>query len=762
MRPHRCDFWNVIIGVFAIGTCVTLPQRSFARDDISRDLKEIISELSELRENTTGYSKIASEPGLGLQTAEAERAFVRAVEATTDRRWLSVVQELQRFLTLTQKPDPQMWLKAQYMIGRAYEERSQGYRAARAYMRYLAVYSTSKKADLTELTEVIERLVKVTTKASSSELVELRQFLSSIAAMNVPGSIEPELKYFLAVGGARVGERNLALSWLEDSSEDAQTPDLKARGRFFKALLAMQDQKWDEAESTLQSILSMSGVKDQTIERTRLSLARIYLKQKKPKTAMSIYESIPADSEQYRDALFEKTFANIREGQSKLARDYAIEYLEKFADHPDAMQMRVMRSWLDIHTGDLNAANQSIAATKTALVAMRDKVSSAMTGKESLSYLDAKLVRETTMGEVQIPPELEDLLSMFEQLSELDTRLSEAEGVALNALYTLAKSDIRLYKPALANRLDQMIRLINRQYQISERHIEVETARLKNSLTKIDKQKLMASQSRRKDMFSKAQQISRDAKRLVYWTGPAEQLVELAKHWNKLSTMNKSSPTKAAMADSETKGTSDQVTANQVRQDMLATLTDIRRLQAANIVRLSKIDEQKKVFEGYMNEIHESQSVLETYEPLETQTLDLLDDQDSQQAWKLIQNTSSLLYQSLDDLYRDADQNLSKTLASIDGLLSREQKQRREIALLRELLEKTGAQLTSTLIAHFDQVIGQRIAKQEKWSGDIDYLRYTKASDAHDNQTKSKDLELQILSDSLRQPGQGEPAQWMR
>ncbi len=98
---------------------------------------------------------------------------------------------------------------------------------------------------------------------------------------------------------------------------------------------------------------------------------------------------------------------------------------------------------------------------------------------------------------------------------------------------------------------------------------------------------------------------------------------------------------------------------------------------------------------------------------------------------------------------------------STDGFPSYSKEFKNEFDNLTEILEKNAAKTSPDLLAHFESVIGQRIANQQKWAGDIDYLEYAKKTDEHKNIKKHRELEIQILSDNLRDQESG-ARQWPR
>jgi tetratricopeptide (TPR) repeat protein len=717
--------------------------------DVSRSMKENISDLNILRQNAQAFVAVSKTTGLGKQTVEPEQALLRAEQALSTGHWLSALQESQRYLSTIQQPEPASWMKAQLISGKAYEERGMPGKASKAYLRYLATFMTSKESKFEELSDVLERLVRTSTKAGSKSKVELNQFLSSLSSMQVPDTMEPELRYFMSFSGAKIGQQNMALNWLHSDTEDNSRPDVRARALNLKALIAMNAGKWTEAEAALERIVSLDNLKSSAKDGARLSLARVNLRLKKPKTALNIYESFGKDSSVYRDALFEKTFVYIRQDQGSKARDSAIEYLAAYPEHPDSMQMRTIRSWLEIHSGDLNAAKGAIESTATHLLGIKKKVQELLYAKDDLKYNDVKNIITITRGLVTAPAELEDTLAMFEQMNDLHERLDEVDGMVLNVLYAFAKADLDRYRPELANRRQQIADLIEQYMKLAGKQVQMEQSRLEGRLTALDQQRMKTNDLARKQLFSQRAELAREAKRFITWIGPAEALSQLAQTWTRLQKTSLAHP---ALGHQNSGGDDNghAKLANKLKNDMLASLKEIRYEQAKSIVEQSKMHGLMETFREYVQLIQTDQKIITAYEPDATQTLDLLDDTDSQTAWREIKNSGTLIDQSLQDLASEARLDLSNTLSQVNKLFDTKSRLESDINTLRSVLEQKAGSASAQILAHYDAVIDQRIAKQHKWSGDVDYLAY---ADQTEKQLKAKqkhELEMQILSDNLQ------------
>ena len=158
--------------MMGISPCYAEPSKNMGDSQAGapeREFKKTQAKLRDLDQQITAVPHTANEAGYGTHLVEAMRAFDYATVAFRSKDWLTVINEASAFLSLSQKPEAKTWLKAQFMLGRSYEEQGQLSRATRAYTRYLATFTTKPTEDTSDLTETFERLVRIATKASEKK-----------------------------------------------------------------------------------------------------------------------------------------------------------------------------------------------------------------------------------------------------------------------------------------------------------------------------------------------------------------------------------------------------------------------------------------------------------------------------------------------------------------------------------------------------------------------------------------------------------------
>ena len=736
-------------------------------DTTERETKKIQSALRDLNQQLDAIVQTATEPGLGPQLTESRRAFANAEAAFKASDWPATVQESSRFLNLSQKPEVKTYLRAQHMIGRAYEEQGQYQKAIRAYRRYLATFTTNPKSDISDLTDTFERLVRIATKTSEANQSELSKFLSSIASMEYPAEVAAELKYFSAVASSNIGRKNLAAEWLSDVKTDAKNPETKARAKHYKALIAIHKKDWDTASLELESILQMDEISKNSRDTSRLALARVFVKQKKIELSLSAYNQIAESSDAFKDASFEKTLLLAKLGRDDEARKHARSWLTRYPSNPEASHLKGIISWLDLRAGDLTSAKNGIDQASSKLSSIREKLQKDFSGPK-LTYLDATRLSNLTNGMAEPSPDLGSFISIFTQLSEMKQRLSEIDGSERSIIYSIANGDLRTFSPAIANRIDQYDRITDQVLSSGAKLVFIERQRLAAVLSEIDKKKLDASQKRREALFQRKSKLARNFQRWATWVGPAEQLVHLSKEWQKISGLEASLNARI-LSSSKSPGASDAADVNdlkakiaKIRADLMTSLVAVKKTQAQSIVDQSNIDDMLYIIQQYGTALHEESLIIASYEPKSGKMLDTLDDDDSRTSWGLWRNLVANLHQQVKYVREDASKQLTEILARIDNIRKTRIHLEDDITDLTSVVETYGGENMGMILSHYENELNQRLARQFKWAGDLEYLNYVKVKNDQESAAKKVAIERQILSDSLRENDQGGDSSWQR
>ncbi len=746
-----------ILFLFMIATALAVPIYAQSEPsanvvtvgDTDTELKSVKSRLKDIRGVVSALERTITAPGLGAQVLEAQKAFESADRNFEAGNWTVAVNEAKRFLDLTQKPEHKTWLRAQFILARGLEETGQPKNSTKAYLNYLATVATSREQGQQELTEVIGRLVRLATKNTKTPQAELSKFISSLVASTQPLEISDQVKYLSGVASSNIGKRGLAVSWLEEADHAAISPETKARSKYFKALIAIHDQNWPIASQQLDGVINIVGISQSMKDLAHLSLARVLIKQQKPNLALKNYDSINDSSQSHRDANLEKLFLLIEQNRSDDALKTSKLWLTKYPSHQDAIHVKSIANWLDLKTGNLDAAKSGIEKTQELLIGIRSDLKTRFNGK-TFTKDDAERLDALTRAHVASVQELDDIRTMFRQLDDLNGRLADIDGVERGLIFALARGDLRQFQPALANQLLQYDALADETLQAGSKLIYLDRLRLEGQLTDLDKQRLDANARRRTEIFGKYARLTRQTQRWFAWAPAAEQLAKLAKNWERLDVIAGESAATSVVSEKDPEVTNLQDRIKSAREDMLATLRSLQTARAATLASHSELTDSLAIFDAYKELAAEDMTILATYSPAVTSTIEKLDDADARAAREEWTYTANALKLSMLELTARAHDDVMSVLNSLEKSDRAKSQILADINTLQSALETSAAEHLPSIISQFDYAIGQRMGKQLKWAGDLEYLKYAESTNAQDAARRRHDLEKQILSDNLR------------
>lgn len=722
-------------------------------NDSDAEVKAIKIRMKDIQNVLAALPKTVTSPGLGAQALEAQKAFEIAEEYFKVGNWKVAISEAQRFFDLTQKSDHRTWLRAQFILGRSLEETGRPKAATKTYLNYLATISTSDEHRPQELTDVFARLVRLATRNSQTPHAELSKFLSSLVAAKRPTDVSDQMKYFSGVASSNIGKSELASSWLEQASAEATSPDAKARSKYFKALIAIHRQEWQAASEALDGVIRIEGISPNTKDMAHLALARVLIKQNKPNLALKNYESINDVSDSYRDGNFEKIFLLIQQNRHDEALRSSQQWLSKYSDHKDAIQIKSLTNWLDLKSGNFDAAKYGIEKNQELLAAIRTELKTGFKGP-TITKNDAERLDTLIRGHIATVQDLDDIRDMFIQLDSLSERLAELDGVERGLIFALARSDLGHFKPALANQLTQYDSLADETLQAGAKLIFIDRMRLGNLLTGLDRQKLDANEKRRAALFGKYEHLRRQMRRWATWAPTAQQLAKLAKSWERLDLIAGKIAATGMISDkdSDLYIINEQVTT--ARRDLLNTLRTLQTLRAENLVNQSELTDSITIFDSYQELIADDMALLSAYSQPNLSITDKLDDSDARAARVEWKSTAAALKFSMAELNKRAFQDVMAVITGLETSDRAKSQLLLDVNQLRSSLETYAGERMPSIISQIDYALGKRVGKQLKWAGDLEYLKYSESTNAQDAARRKHELEKQILSDDLRDYGQ--------
>ena len=752
-------------------------QLNAAAADISDPETEIglaLNQLDNLANRIDTAGQMSARQGLGPQNIAAQRAYDNALKSFRHQEWLSVIRDLNSFLNLSQVTEPHEYLRAQYMLGRAYEEIRLGSRALRAYFRYIAAYLTTAKQDDEQLIEVLRRIVPMAAQDGDS-IQELRELLSSITSLDLAPGVRPEVLFIAAKAAARSDNRQLASLWLDESIATATDPRLKAKSLYIKALLALAQRDLETAEDHLSEVIQVDDGKNgldgyNNRDLARLALARIAVRKKRYDAALRYYSLIHDDSLAYKDALFESIYIHLGKRQDNEARAKALLFVGKFPDATESLQLRSLLAYLDLRAGDLQAAAASIKASENELNSISKWMRSNFSGVSIIDHERLLDFIAISQSQVKATPTIEAGQKLFARISETARRLADIDGELRDTIYALGRTNIERLKPRWVNRAEQISKLADEALTIGHRLAAAERHLYTERLSPVDVQRLNASETRRIHYLTPAAASKRKTR---YWRALVNffSLTEgmAKKHQTLLASRADLASARYLLDHSkrpdlkleqDTRLKELEARVQRATVTIATTLTRLRREKLEHLIRQSPHQVVRKFLAQYATALHEENAILQELRAKPRSTSDKLLADDTTKAWKRWQFVIDKLFGEIESLDQDVRKGIGQIISDIEKHEKNLKQLSDTLALIRSELERRMGGAISSIVDNYGATIEARQSRHRKWTADIDWIRHSSAEKSSNSLTERYELESQILRDNLTDLQQGVLWKW--
>lgn len=723
------------------------------------DLDSVLKRLEAGREE-------ALRPGLGPQTAAADRALYNARDYFRQKEYLSVIRELNAYLNLTQVPELKPYIDAQYMLGRSYEEVGFPAKSLRAYFRYLASFLTVKDGNNDELLDVLRRMLPLAAKDTQTNN-QLNELLASVTNLDLPDAVRPAVFFAAAKAAATSGNPGLAARFDDIAVSTAKDDPLKAKGLYLRALLALAQQNYDSAEDILGEVIMTADTKDAvTRDLARLALGRVAVKRKKRESALKFYTSIGDDSPSFKDALFESIYVHLDLKQDGEARTKALQFVARYPEEPMTFQLKTLLAYLDLRAGDLDSAQASVEAADKHLARINGFMNTRLSGKAKLDHVTLTEFNALTNDHIQQMPTVSAGLRLFTRLGETARHLADARGELRNVMFTIGRAPIDQLRPQWVNRAEQLALLGDEVLKVGHRLAAAERNLYRKRLDAIDWQALTASEERRTRLLTPQADLRR---KMRYWPTYASIMDlnnDIGAADRKLKTTRAEiAATRFALRDKpEDTGNNrlDELEATAQRLDSMLGkgLESLRKKKVEELLDQSPHRAAKKFLTQYAVALHEESEIIRKAREGARDTAQRLLAEDAGTAWKRWQFVANELFQQIDGLDGEIKSQIGAMLAEIG---QQEADHDRLASRLQEITERLEGELgisLATIVNQYSGAIGQRQARHQKWRADMEWLRYQGKLQDDGKLDAQFNLEHQILKDNLTDLEQGVLWQW--
>jgi hypothetical protein len=728
-----------------------------------------LTRLANLRKDLTASARLSTDQAIGPRSAAANQAFEAGMKWAERGEWLSAIRELRLYLTLTQVPNTSRHLSALAQLARAFEETGQNHEAVEIYLQYLAAAVTGMNSqnvsdkstemdakNQTQFLRSLQRLLPLMAKEPASTQERLIPLLSGVTGLNLPSDLKASVLFESAKAIASLGHTERAAEWLGDAARRSPTPRVEAAALYYRALMALKLGDLKTAETTLDKIFLIDGdITTEVRDLARLAQARLAVRQRKASTALKTYAQVKASSPFFRDALFESIYVDVSLDQMTEARNKAILWLSRYGDTPQAVHVRTLQIWLDLRSNLLNSARQQISTADTRMNELLEWLKSHYEGKERLTRDEVNELLTISRETIIPSPMIVEGSRLFGALAAEQRRLSDLGGEVRDARYTLGSIGIERLRPEWVRRTESLARQAQDTLEIGHRLIAVERRLYAERLSPAAKQRFEAAETRRLAMLSRMAEARRQMAAWPVWAAHFSVSDKLAKGQRELlrleaelaaarltataSPANGREP-KLASLESQTQG---------LRERLTSSLEKQRAERVRDYALQSPHQSLKSLFTDYALSLTDESDDLANLRENAPEGAERFLADDYTTAWASWRTTVGEIFAALNTLDKEIKDDLNDILARTD-------KHHAEGATLLARLTATSARLESLMaqsfkvvLAHYENEIEKRRARQQKWLADIDWLEANQSANDHERLRKSYELERQILEDQL-------------
>ncbi|MBM4250515.1 MAG: hypothetical protein FJ146_00915 [Deltaproteobacteria bacterium] len=758
----------LLVICLAVGSQASASHASTYIDEPETELALIKTSLDQWLLKLNAEDKLNHEFGIGPQNDAAERAWANANEFFGRKEWTSSVRELNNFLNQLQVPDGERFLRAQYMLGIAYEGLQFREKSIKAYFRYLAATLTAKQERFEELLDVLRRLVPLVSSIASKK--ELRQQLAALTSLELPPAIRALVFYYASKAAIGVGDYAVAEEWLKQLIQVDGDAVLKARAMYLLGVIAIQGQKSDAASEFFGKVIALPG-DDETRDLARLALARLAFKARKSTLALRHYDTIAPEAASFKDATFESIYVLMDVKREQEARVKSLLYLSRWPEGPEAMQVRILLPYLDMRVGDLAAAQSSIAEADKRLQDIKTWLQRHLANESSVTQTTLEDLTTLTGAQLAVPTTVQRATQLYVRLAELSRRLSDIRGSVRNTLYTVGRAKIVHFRPFWLKRSTQLDDASMELLQLGHRLIETERRLYASKLSRIDQQRLDASFARRASLLGAAAKGHRQAHSWEDFTVTSDMTLRLASVSSKLAGMQAELASvryvhllrdNAGDKGSDTARIEEHSEKVKKLQDFVSRgLEAVRRYRTSQIADDAPHIATMMFFQSYAGAMIEEELILSRVRGVGTKTShERLNAEDASGAWAQWRFLASMLFDQLSALDRDMRAKMGGLITELDLEENSFDLSDAKVATLSRMLSDQLGQSMAAILNQYQTAIDERFARHQKIRGDLDYLKFLKTRDDNQKLQDQYNLEQQILRDNLLGLQQGALWQW--
>ncbi len=693
----------------------------------------IHQQLDALEAKAQGVALYKDKNPIGIVTQLSEQQFTLAEQSFREREFISTVRLLNSVFNQMSSLDRDRYLKANYLLGRSYEELAYPSRAIKAYLRYLSSYATQGGGSDLTLIEVMRRLLLLDESMPVVQKEALQRLMANLMSLQLSPELKAQVTLLASVAAYHAERHQLAADWLSTLRSADIAPAVRAEANFYLALNNLALGKDQDGENLLLDIFALNDPSFLFIrDLSALNLARLYGARQMPQNSWEWFQKVEGPGPSIRFASYEGILLLLQNKEYAKALQLAQTYVIKYPHSPEAYRLQERLSFLQFQSGHLDPAEADLRSREIALKDLERNILASYRGKDSINAEDVAQLRAKTEVYALQSSVLEQSDKLFKRIQSASQRLAEQRQELSSTIYTLGRVLDASLRPEVLSTDRQFRELTSDLFALGDALLGNETDLYGKQLTPSEQQSLSRSAQRRQrlqsidheliksdwrqwDRFSRIQLKLDQTLAKISRQRSSLQAIILAGRQSSSSPMQKDLASRAENLLLRIQA-QEEIATQQMEQTRLSMLTFIRMPSPYQVTR-------KKLLLG-SQEYLENVIVFDKYRDNYQNPMNQHQQEDIERAWLRWQKMAGKILSLIKSDEASQAQWLDSQLQDIRSLLAKERDLSERNARLRiRLGEKTAIALPAVL-DHFDFHISEQKARGKKWLADLQWQRF--------------------------------------
>jgi len=721
------------------------------------EIQRALVEINNVQRGLNTLRSLAASQSIGPQNMNAERSYKAAQRYFRADEPLSVIREINSYLNQTQVTDTVQYLDSLYMLGHAYLRIDMEQRAVRAFRRYISAFIRSPQQDDDTFLEVLKAMLPVAAKHTAQTNQELDKLLAAVTSINFEQHEDGALLYLAAQTAAQRGNPKIASKWFERASYQSSDAAVIARAWYYKALIALAETNFEAAKSYLGRVLELSDIDPDMRDLTHQAMARTSIHLRKPFLAIEHYNAIEESAPFYRDVLFELTYVYLEANEDEKAGSTARRLIQRYPQSNEAINLNSILAYIELKSGNLEKAGAAIAEARQQLQKIDSWLLTHLQNRRFLPFAVLNELITKTELDLRRSPITNDSQEIFQRIDKTLATLADIRGEIRDTLYTIGRAQVVHFRPVWENRVKQMDLLTRDLLTAGHRLSATEALVHEQRLSKLDKQKLEASSSRRQNIFSQQAIFRRQVSMWSAWININRLSNDVSRLIVKLHDTNAELNALGYLTNNPTSQNAQRreeidrllLRRANLQEHLHRSLEIIRKKQVLNLATRSQHAAIRSGFIQFANSLYEEASIMQPYRDQASDHALRAISIDANRAWKRWEYVAKVAFETIEGFHNEMVSELKETISLIQDLTNRHDELVRRTTELNEALESHLGESIYTLVTHYRSEIDQRLSNYQKWQAELEWLRFQQSQTRASKDFEQIQLQQQILRDNL-------------